>query len=50
MDSLKEVTIADIVRPLIMQDVGETGTNLIPNMNVKNFVDVRVIVCQKHVS
>ena len=48
MDSLKEVTMADIVRPLIMQDVGETRTNLIPNVNVKNFVGV--IVCQKNVS
>ena len=48
MDLSKEVTMADIVRPLIMQDVGETRTNLIPNVNVKYFVGV--IVCQKNVS
>ena len=37
------------VRPLIMQDVGETRTNLIPKVNVKELVGIGVINGQKNV-
>ena len=45
---------AEYVRPLIMQDVGETRTNLIPNAYVIKFVGVLkgrmgVIIGQKNV-
>ena len=40
---------AEHVRPLIMQDVGETRTNLIPNVYVMKFVGVGLMVCQINV-
>ena len=49
LDTSEMEVMEEDVRPLIMQDVGETRTNLIPKVNVKELVRIGVINGQKNV-